>query len=73
MKVFEIAYRTIGVKLVGMEHTHYGTPHKVYMIYGRCNVLSSASRTNQQELEIRNTTVKLGCLSSAPRIHFAFR
>ncbi len=35
-----------------------GTPSVVYVVYGRCNVLNDASRTNQQELEIGNTIVK---------------
>ncbi len=35
-----------------------GTPSVVYVVYGRCNVLCDASRTNQQELEIGNTIVK---------------
>ncbi len=45
-----------------------GTPSVVYVVYGRCNVLNDASRTNQQELEIGNTIVKKGWLSSAPRL-----
>ncbi len=34
------------------------TPILVYIIYGGCNILSMASRTNQEELEAGNTIVK---------------